>query len=91
MRGMAVEVRGLFDHVEILVMLPLFSSAETERSFSPLRRKHGSEKENLRQKCCCVFVYKPAVNQICQQVVSTGVSMLLTLQPLFMNIFLYLV
>lgn len=41
LRGMLPEVRGLFDQVEVLVMLLLVvptSSAEAERSFSALRR-----------------------------------------------------
>ena len=54
LRGMLPEIRGLLDHVEVLVRLLLVvptSSAEAERSFSELRRLKTWLCNCMKQKC----------------------------------------
>lgn len=84
MRGMAVEVRGLFDQVETLVRLLLVipvSSAEAERSFSALRRlktwlRTTMSQVRLNNAAVC-HVHQDTldnidVKQICQQFISVN-------------------
>lgn len=84
MRGMAIEVRGLFDQVETLVRLLLVipvSSAEAERSFSALRRLQTWLRSTMAQlrlnsiAVCHVHqdkLDKVDVKQICQQFISVN-------------------
>lgn len=84
MRGMAVEVRGLFDQVETLIRLLLVipvSSAEAERSFSALRRlktwlRTTMSQVRLNNAAVC-HVHQDTldnidVKQICQQFISVN-------------------
>lgn len=84
LRGMPVEVRGLFDQVEALVRLLLVvpvSSTEAERSFSALRRlktwlRSTMSQERLNHTAVChVHKHKmDAMNlrEICRQFVSVS-------------------
>uniref|UniRef100_A0A3B3QRQ9 TTF-type domain-containing protein n=1 Tax=Paramormyrops kingsleyae TaxID=1676925 RepID=A0A3B3QRQ9_9TELE len=82
MRGMPVEVRGLFDQIETLVRLLLVipvSSAEAERSFSTLRRLKTWLRSTMTQmrlnNAAVCHVHQNSldnidVKQICQQLIS---------------------
>lgn len=82
LRGMSVEVRGLFDQVEALVRLLLVvpvSSTEAERSFNALRRLKTWLRSTVSQEClnhaavCHVhrdMIDKLDLKAICRQCVS---------------------